>query len=153
MTDFEREIVSCLNRYFKTHHIQGFAYRLKQSRFTSQYVDVLADSLNPSCFLAIECRSIIDRKLYFSQHFHSDKNKVHPVDAISDFLASTGRIGYLAIEFRQGPGKAGEGFLLPWPVVVEHYQDNRGITADDARACVTLARSKDGYLLESLNAK
>jgi Holliday junction resolvase len=153
MSDFEREIVHCLNRFFKMHHLQGFSYRLKQHKFTSQYVDVLVDSLNPSYYLSIECKSIIDRKLYFSQHFHSDKNKVHQVDAISDFLAKTGRIGFLAVEFRQGPGKASEAFLIPWPVVVGYFRDNKGITIDDARACIALSKSKDGYLLESLNAK
>jgi Holliday junction resolvase len=153
MSDFEREIVHCLNRFFKTHHIEGFAYRLKQHKFTSQYVDVLVDSLNPSYYLSIECKSIIDKKLYFSQHFHTDKDKVHQVDAISDFLQKTGRIGFLAVEFRQGPGKAGEAFLISWPVVVEHFRANRGITIDDARSGIVLARSKDGYLLESMNAK
>ena len=153
MSDFEREIVHCLNRFFTTHHIQGFAYRLKQSRFTSPCVDVLADSLNPAYHISVECKSIIDKKLYFSQHFHADKNKVHQVDAISDFIAKTGRIGYLAVEFRQGPGRACEGFLIPWPVVVERYQTGKGISIDDARACIVLSRSKDGYLLESLNAK
>ncbi len=153
MSDFEREIVHCLNRFFKTHHIEGFAYRLKQHKFTSQYVDVLVDSLNPSYYLSIECKSIIDKKLYFSQHFPTDKDKVHQVDAISDFLQKTGRIGFLAVEFRQGPGKAGEAFLIPWPEVVEHFRVNRGITIDDARSGIVLARSKDGYLLESINAK
>ena len=153
MSDFEREIVHCLNRFFKTHHIQGFAYRLKQHKFTSQYVDVLVDSLNHSYCLSIMCKSIIDKKLYFSQHFHADKNKVHQVDSITDFLAKTGRIGFLAVEFRQGPGKASEAFLIPWPVVVDHFRANKGITVEDARSCIVLAKSKDGYLLESLNAK
>ena len=151
MSDFEREIVHCLNHFFKTHHIQGFAYRPRQSRFTRQYV--LVDSLNPSYNLLIECKSIIDKKLYFSQHFHVDKNNVHQVDAISDFLIKTGRIGYLAIEFRQGHGKASEGFLIPWPVVVEHFRASKGITVEDARSCIVLARCKDGYLLTSMNAK
>ena len=150
MSDFEREIVHCLNRFFKTHHVQGFAYRLKQHKFTSQYVDVLVDSLNPSYYLSIECKSIIDKKLYFSQHFHADKNNVHQVDAISDFLAKTGRIGFLAVEFRQGPGKASEAFLIPWPTVVGHFRENKGITMDDARAGIALARSKEGYVLEHL---
>lgn len=150
MSDFEREIVHCLNRFFKTRHIQGFAYRLKQHKFTSQYVDVLVDSLNPTYYLSIECKSIIDKKLYFSQHFHSDKKNVHQVDAISDFLAKTGRIGFLAVEFRQGPGKASEAFLIPWATVVEHFRDNKGITVDDARACIALSRSKEGYVLEKL---
>ena len=150
MSDFEREIVQCLNRFFKTHHIQGFAYRLKQHKFTSQYVDVLVDSLNPSYYLSIECKSIIDKKLYFSQHFHSDKNKIHQVDAISDFIARTGRVGYLAVEFRAGPGKPSQAFLIPWPVVVAHFKENRGITADDASGCIKLGKSKEGYVLESL---
>ena len=150
MSDFEREIVHCLNRFFKTHHIQGFAYRLKQHKFTSQYVDVLVDSLNPSYYLSIECKSIIDKKLYFSQHFHADKNNVHQVDAISDFLAKTGRIGFLAVEFRQGPGKTSEAFLIPWATVVSHFKENKGITIDDARAGIALSRSKGGYVLEKL---
>jgi len=150
MSDFEREIVHCLNRFFISHHIQGFAYRLKQHKFTNQYVDVLVDSLNPSYYLSIECKSIIDKKLYFSQHFHADKNNVHQVDAISDFLAKTGRIGFLAVEFRQGPGKASAAFLIPWAMVVEHFRANRGITIDDARNGVALTRSKDGYFLERL---
>ena len=150
MSDFEREIVHCLNRFFKTRHIQGFAYRLKQYKFNSQYMDVLVDSLNPTYYLSIECKSIIDKKLYFSQHFHSDKKNVHQVDAISDFLARTGRIGFLAVEFRQGPGKASEAYLIPWASVVEYFRNNKGITIDDARSCISLARSKDGYVLESL---
>jgi Holliday junction resolvase len=151
MSDFEREIVHCMNRFFKTHHFQGFAYRLKQHKFTSQYVDLLVDSLNPTYYLAIECKSIIDKKLYFSQHFHSDKNNVHQVDAISDFLAKTGRIGYLAVEFRQGPGKTSEAFLIPWARIVEHFQENKGITIDDARAKgISLKKTKDGYVMETL---
>ncbi|MGD0080323.1 MAG: Holliday junction resolvase [Methanoregula sp.] len=150
MSDFEREIVHCLNRYFKTHHIQGFAYRLKQHKFTSQYVDVLVDSLNPSYYLSIECKSIMDKKLYFSQHFHADKNNVHQVDTISDFLSKTGRTGYLAIEFRHGPGKANEAFLIPWATVIEHFRNNRGITVEDAKDCIALGRTRDGYCVEQL---
>jgi Holliday junction resolvase len=150
MSDFEREIVHCLNRYFKKHHIQGFAYRLKQHKFTSQYVDVLVDSLSPSYYLSIECKSIIDKKLYFSQHFHADKNNVHQVDAISDFLSKTGRTGYLAIEFRHGPGKANEAFLVPWATVIEHFRNNRGITVEDAKYGIALGRTRDGYCIEKL---
>jgi Holliday junction resolvase len=151
MSDFEREIVRCLNLFFMTHHIQGFAYRLKQHKFTGQFVDVLVDSLNPSYYLSIECKSIIDKKLYFSQHFHTDRNKVHQVDAISDFLKKTGRIGFLAIEFRQGPGKASEAYLVPWAVVTGQFRSGTGISIDDARSCIPLARSKNGYVLESLS--
>jgi Holliday junction resolvase len=153
MSDFEREIVHCLNRFFKSHHMQGFAYRLKQHKFSSQYVDVLVDSLNPSYYLAIECKSILDKKLYFSQHFHTDKKSVHQVDAITDFLKKTGRAGFLAIEFRFGAGKANEAYLIPWATVAEQYRLNRGISLDDARHYTALTRSREGYLLEQLYAK
>lgn len=153
MSDFEREIVHCLNRFFKIHHIQGFAYRLKQHKFSSQDVDVLVDSLNPSYYMAIECKSILDKKLYFTQHFHTDRKSVHQVDAISDFLKKTGRTGFLAIEFRFGAGKANEAYLIPWTRVIEHFELNRGISIDDARNCIRLARSREGYLLENLYAK
>ena len=151
MSDFEREIVHCVNRFFGSHHVQGFAYRLKQHKFSSQYVDVLVDSLNPSYYLAIECKSILDKKIYFSQHFHSDKNGTHQVDAIDGFLKKTGRSGYLAIEFRFGPGKANEAYLVPWATVLDHFQRNRGISLDDARSCIQLTRTRDGYLLERLS--
>ena len=150
MSDFEREIVDCLNRFFRIRRIPGFACRPSPQKPAGRCVDVFVDSPDPAYFLSIECKSIIDKKLYFSQHFHAEKGKVHPVDAITAFLATSGRTGFLAIEFRQGRGKAGEAFLIPWATVAEHFRENRGITADDARAHIALTRSREGYVLESL---
>ena len=153
MSDFEREIVHCFNRFFEGRHIRGFAYRLKQHKFSTQYVDVLVDCISPSYYCAVECKSIMDKKLYFSQHFHTDKKKVHQVDAISEFLKKTGRAGYLAVEFRPGAGKHNEAYLIPWKIVIEHYTDNRGIGIDDAKKGIPLTRSKGEYSLEQLDAK
>ena len=74
-------------------------------------------------------------------------------DAISHFLAKTGRIGYLAVVFWQGPEKTGEAFLIPWPEVIGHYATDKGVTIIVSRSSIVLARSKDGYLIEILNAK
>jgi len=153
MSDFEREIVNCLNCFFKTHHIPGFAYRTRQHTVKGGCTDVLVDSPHPSYFLSITCKSIIDKKLYFSQHFHTGEEKVHRMDAIADFLKTSGRAGFLALEFRQGPGKESEAFLIPWPVVAAHFREDTGIAIDDARSGIVLTRSKDGYRLDSLNAK
>lgn len=153
MSDFEREMVGCLNRFFSSHHILGYAFRPHQRRHDTRSMDVLADSPDPSGYLALECKSIGERKLYFSQHFRVDKDKVHEVDAISDFLKKTGRSGYLAVEFRQGPGYSSEAFLIPWEVVAGHFAVSRGITIEDARSCIVLSRSKEGYRIESLNTK
>ncbi|MDY6761782.1 MAG: hypothetical protein SVY41_01915, partial [Candidatus Nanohaloarchaea archaeon] len=69
MTEFERELVNAFNRYFEESNERGIAYRRKQHRFSSQFVDVLVDSIRPEFYLAIENKSIstsATNKLYFS---------------------------------------------------------------------------------------
>jgi len=151
MANFEREITSCLNRFFAHRKTQGFAYRLKQSKFNTQYVDVLVDSLDPSYYLAIECKSISGKKIYFSQHFHFDKSHIHQVDSITDFIRKTGRRGFLAVEFRFGAGRAKEAYLMPWETLLGYYGNVPGISIDDFRLCCTLARSGEEYDLPGLD--
>ncbi|WP_292384785.1 Holliday junction resolvase [Methanoculleus sp. UBA430] len=151
MANFEREITSCLNRFFAHRKTQGFAYRLKQSKFNTQYVDVLVDSLDPRYYLAIECKSISGKKIYFSQHFHSDKNHVHQVDSITDFIRKTGRRGFLAVEFRFGAGRAKEAYLMPWETLLGYYGNVPGIPIDDFRLCCTLDRADEEYDLPGLD--
>ncbi|NYT06563.1 MAG: Holliday junction resolvase [Methanomicrobiales archaeon] len=154
MSDFEREVASCLNDFFEKHQIRGFAYRLKQSKFSTQYVDLLVDSLDPRYYCAIECKSIRGKKLYFSQHFHADKNGMHQIDAISDFLTKTGRRGYLAVEFRSGPGRALEAFLYPWDEVALAFGSRPGISLDEFRERgVALSRCSERYTLDQLYPK
>ncbi|WP_292392623.1 hypothetical protein [Methanoculleus sp. UBA303] len=62
MANFEGENTCRINRFFAHRRVQGFAYRLKQSKCDTQYVDVLVDSLDPRYHLAIECRSISGRR-------------------------------------------------------------------------------------------
>jgi Holliday junction resolvase len=150
MSDFERDIVHCFNNFLSERTTRGFAYRLKQSKFNTQYVDVLVDSLDPRFYLAIECKSIRGKKLYFSQHFHEDKHKVHQVDAISDFLEKTGRKGYLAVEFRSGPGKAKEAYLLSWSDVRKLYGQSPGISIEEFRSGISLSRDGECYILDDL---
>lgn len=147
MSDFEREIVRCFNEYFERVGAKGYAYRLKQSRFITQYVDVLSDSLDPRYYLAIECKSLKGKKLYFTQHFHVDKDGVHQIDAISAFIKKTGRQGFLAVEFRAGAGKPKEAYLLPWALVIEFRERNAGISKEDFSAGIKLERSAGGYFL------
>jgi Holliday junction resolvase len=151
MSDFERDVVQCFNRFFEQEHIKGFAYRLKQHKFSAQYIDVLVDSLDPRYYLALECKSIRGKKLYFSQHFHTDKNQIHQIDAISSFLRKTGRSGYLAVEFRFGSGRTREAYLMPWQRVQEFYAGTQGVSIDEFRQCLALKRSSEGYELPDLN--
>ena len=150
MSDFEREMVTCLNRFFEEGKRQGFAYRLKQSKWSTQHVDVLVDSLDPRYYCAIECKSIRGKKLYFSQHFHMDRKRVHQVESISGFLSRTGRRGYLAIEFRFGSGRTREAYLIPWDALVRFYRSTPGIGIEEFRNFITLVRTPEGYLLREL---
>ena len=99
---FEREMVQCMNRFFTENRKRGFAYRLKQSTFNTQYVDIIVDSKEPGYYLAIECKSLKGKRLSFSSNFHKDKDGVHQIDNISGFISYTGRRGFLAAEFRGG---------------------------------------------------
>ena len=148
MSDFERDIIQCLNRFFTTHHLQGFSYRVKPQKGIRRVADILVDSAVSSYNLSIGCISIKDKKLYFSQHFHAGNDNVHPVEAMSAFLGTTGRTGFLAIEYRHGPDAPHESFLIPWETVVEHYNKNQGITKDDARKHIALKRYREGYVLD-----
>ncbi|MDD3318026.1 MAG: hypothetical protein PHY07_11240, partial [Methanosarcina sp.] len=118
MTDFERMLVNSFNTYIEEKGIRAISYRLKQHRFTPQFLDVLVDSLNPDLYLGIECKSIsVDKganALYFSQHFTVDKNGVHQIERISDYLNKSGRRGFLAVELRMGAGYSREAYMIPW---------------------------------------
>jgi Holliday junction resolvase len=150
MSDFEREVVACFNRFFEERNLRGLAYRLKQHKFSTQFIDVLVDSLDPHYYLAVECKSIRGKKLYFSQHFHTDRNRIHQVDAITTFLSRTGRRGFLAIEFRFGSGKTREAYLLPWEQVTDLYATTQGISIEEFREGLAFRRSGDGYRLPEL---
>ena len=150
MSSFERDIARCLNDFFERNGARGYAYRLKQSKFSTQYVDVLSDSLDPRYYLAIECKSLKSKKLYFTQHFHEDKDGVHQVDAISYFIQKTGRKGFLAVEFRAGAGRPKEAYLLPWDIVIEIRGINAGISKEDFSRGIKLERTADGYVLSDL---
>ena len=62
MGDFEWALVHALNSFFEKDGIAAIAYRLKQSRFSGQFTDILVDSRIPEYYLAIECKSLDARK-------------------------------------------------------------------------------------------
>lgn len=147
--DFEREVVASFNRYFTEHRMKGFAYRLKQAHFNTQYVDIIVDSLDPSGYLAVECKSLKGKRIYFSSNFHKDKDGVHQIDNISGFLKYTGRRGFLAVEFR-GVGPKNEAYLMPWEMVLDLFSRQASISIEAFRACIPLERTPYGYHLDTL---
>ena len=115
----ERKTVNMLNEFMEK---DGFAYRLKQSRFASQIIDVLLDSRIYG-YYAIECKSIkfttnkkdVGRPIYFNQYFTtSKKDNSHQINNISEFIHKSGRVGIFLIELRRGPGHKNEMYAMSW---------------------------------------
>lgn len=142
---FERELVNEINDLAEDSKVDFYAHRKKQHRFTSQECDVLVDSANNYYYLGIEAKTkkidyekankdnnSVEGKLYFSQHFSTNKDDVHQVESMQDFIEKSGRKGILAIAYRRGRGKSVLKYALPWAKVWEKFQDDdaSGITKE-----------------------
>lgn len=153
MTEFEHMLVNSFNAYIEENRIRAISYRLKQHRFTPQFLDVLVDSLNPDLYLGIECKSISVEKganaLYFSQHFTVDKNGTHQIERISSYLNKSGRRGFLAVELRLGPGHGREAYMIPWNDLEKKYfaQDLK-LTLQEIRNFPEIKREGKGYRVD-----
>jgi len=122
MTDFERAVADAFNRYFKENDLTGYAYRRKQSRFTSQVVDVLVDSPDIG-YHAIECKSKkaeYGKRLNFKSAFPSTDDG-HQIVRTTNFADKTGRTPLLAVEYRHGRGQPREAHIYGWEKVEELY--------------------------------
>lgn len=124
---FETKVVKLINEYFERTQTPGLAYRLKQSHFYTQYVDVLVDAASKAHYMAIECKSINPtktRKFYFSS-WTTDKKGNHQIDRISEFCRKSQRYGVLAVEIRSGSGGVpNEIYLIPWFHVQYMFDEN-----------------------------
>lgn len=153
MTEFERALVKAFNRFFDAAGERGIAYRRKQHRFSSQFVDVLVDSIRPEFYLAIENKSVstsATNKLYFSQHFSESENG-HQVDRISDFLDRSGRTGYLAVEVKRGRGRPRRAFMVPWRELRERWEeDATGIHIDELEEFPEIERDSERYRIDHI---
>jgi hypothetical protein len=153
MNEFERMLVNSFNTYIEENGIRAISYRLKQHRFTSQFLDVLVDSLNPDLYLGIECKSIsVDKganALYFTQHFTVDKKGIHQIERISDYLNKSGRKGFLAVELRLGTGYGREAYMVPWEALKKKYlsQDLK-LTLEEIRSFPEIKRDGKDYIID-----
>ncbi len=155
MTDLERELVKSFNAFFEENKIRGISYRIKQHRFSSQFLDILVDSLDPDYYLGIECKSISTEKgaasLYFTQHFSRDKNGEHQIDRISRFLEKSGRKGLLIIELREGKGRAREAYAIKWQAIEKRYREKKpGFKVEEIKHFPKLLRVKGSYVIDKM---
>jgi hypothetical protein len=155
MTEFEHMLVNSFNAYIEENGIRAISYRLKQHRFTPQFLDVLVDSLNPDLYLGIECKSIsVDKganALYFSQHFTVDKNGIHQIERISKYLNRSGRRGFLAVELRLGPGHGREAYMIPWNELEKKYfSHDLKLTLQEIRNFPEIKREGKDYRVDPM---
>jgi hypothetical protein len=155
MTEFEHMLVNSFNAYIEENGIRAISYRLKQHRFTPQFLDVLVDSLNPDLYLGIECKSIsVDKganALYFSQHFTVDKNGIHQIERISNYLNKSGRRGFLAVELRLGTGHGREAYMIPWNELKKKYFDkDLKLTLQEIRSFPEIKREGKDYKVDPM---
>lgn len=154
MGDFEWALTTALNSFFERDCIHAIAYRLKQSRFAPQLVDILVDSKFPEYYLAIECKSVDARKtksLYFKQHFSSAAGS-HQLGRETEFIVRSGRQGILAVELRHGVGKPRTAHLVPWGAVFQRFHaGNVGITLEEIEANPALERKGGNYEISRLD--
>ncbi len=158
VTEFERVLVNSFNSYIEEKGIRAISYRLKQHRFTAQFLDVLVDSLDPDLYLGIECKSIsVDKgatALYFSQHFTVDKKGVHQIDRISDYLNKSGRRGFLAVELRLGMGHGREAYMVPWEELEKNYHtESLKLTVQEIRNFPEIKRDGKDYIINRKNGE
>lgn len=154
MGDFEWAMVNALNLFFEKEGIAAIAYRLRQSRFAAQLVDILVDSKNPEYYLAIECKSLDARKtksLYFKQHF-SLAAGAHQMTRETDFITRSGRQGILAVELRRGAGKTRTAHLVPWGQIFQSYNSGKaGVPISEIEINPPLDRKQGTYIISRLD--
>jgi hypothetical protein len=154
MGDFEWALVKALNSFFEKDGIAAIAYRLKQSRFSAQFMDILVDSKIPEYYLAIECKSLDARKtksLYFKQHFSSAAG-AHQMTRETEFITRSGRQGILAVELRHGAGKARSAHLVPWGQIFQSYNAGKtGLSLQDIEINPPLERKGGSYQISRLD--
>jgi hypothetical protein len=150
---FEWDLVQALNNHFKGKGIQAKAYRLKQTMYISQNLDILSDSADQKYYLGIECKSVNAlkyKKVYFSTYFSVSRG-IHQLDRIATFLEETGRKGYLAVELRLGGGRKREAYLLDFKDVYDKYKSGViGLGLDDIRKGIPLLRNGKGYEVQRI---
>lgn len=126
----ESDVVNAFNDFFDRKDLHGIAYRRKQSRFSSQFLDIIVNSADLP-HLAIEHKSFKTKssnKLYFSQHFSKDTtgNQLesgHQIDRVEEFRKRSGMDVYLLVEVRRGAGNPKRAFFLSWERLILLYRD------------------------------
>ena len=154
MPDFEWALTHALNAFFEKDGVAAIAYRLKQSPFSAQFMDILVDSKTPEYYLAIECKSLDARKtksLYVGRYF-SRAAGAHQLSRETEFITRSGRQGILAVELRRGAGKPRTAHLVPWGQIYQSFSEGKsGLSLRDIEINPPLERERGVYKISRLD--
>lgn len=141
----EAELVKSFNIALKKN---GVAFRLKQSRFASQIIDILVDS--KFGYFAIEHKSISKKTdIYFSSNFAIHKDGTKQIETINKYINRSNRLGFLFIELRKGRGIPLELYAIPWNTVWEIYSSGEKGIKDIPKVGQKIKRKNGEWLLKS----
>jgi len=149
MTDFERDLVNALNRYFESDehpHPSGFSARDQQSQFVEQVTDVMV--WKPDLF--IECKSIKTSSaggVGFRSHFNTgdDEEDQHQIERETEIINRAGVKGALALELKRGRGKSRKAFLIDWSFVVRRFRDEEAMNSIRFHELEDLCETEDWH--------
>jgi len=111
--------VLSFNKYLNDN---GIAYRLKQSKFAEQIIDVLVDFMYGIRGFAVECKSVDyydGTKFYLSSRFGNGQ-----IERINKFVTLSGRRGILLVELRMGKGNRNKVLYFNWGDVMNKVNGN-----------------------------
>lgn len=153
---FERDLTKAYNVFFRERGIKGYAYRLKQYKYTGQLIDIVVDSPFEEFYQGVECKSMkivkgktrINFKEYFSDGQVENEHR---------FIELTGRRGILAIEMRHDNDKEDpkspkrgwrEAYLVPFEYVWDTYlAGEKALSIAAIRSYPQIKREKGLYRL------
>lgn len=113
---FERDIVNALNSWYLAEGLNAIAYKRYAPPRHDQEFDVISDSYDEALYLAFECKSVKFEKdgTFYWRKYLSTANDYNQIERETKWLDLTGRTGFFLVEFRFGPGKVKEAFIVPW---------------------------------------
>jgi hypothetical protein len=153
---FERDLTKAYNVFFRERGIKGYAYRLKQYKYTGQLIDIVVDSPFEEFYQAVECKSMLIPKgktrINFKAYFSDGQ-----IENEQRFIDLTGRRGILAIEMRHDQDKDDpkspkrgwrEAYLVPFEYVWDIYlSGEKALPIAGIRGFPQIKREKAVYRL------
>jgi Holliday junction resolvase len=105
MNAFETKLTTLLRQYGKNYDM--LCQRNIQSRFVTQYADILIDCGTTKQYIGIECKRVKTKNFYFKRYFHQAQ-----LDTLFTYFSKTGRAGFVSIKLNKTIS------IIPWQAMM-----------------------------------